>query len=191
MALFTKPIIEVTPQISLTDLLWDDRATLVKYLNDPEISQNTLTIPYPYTTADADWWYHKVHTFETEHGRPKDWVIRHLPSNEQIGGIGITYSSRYDINNNYKNEIGYWLAKPYRGQGIMTKVVTVFCQYIFEVLGYQRIEAFAYPHNIGSQRVLQKAGFEQKGIIVNFAQKEGAFIDAIAFEKLAVNTPIL
>lgn len=191
MAFFTKPIIEVTPQISLTNLLWDDRPTLVKYLNDPQISQNTLTIPYPYTAADADWWYHKVHNFEAEHGRPKEWAIRHLPSNEQIGGIGITYSSRYGIDNTYENEIGYWLAKPYRGQGIMTKVVVAFCQYMFDVLKYQKIQAFTYPHNIGSQRVLEKAGFEQKGVITAFAQKNNSPIDAIAFEKLAVNTAIL
>ena len=187
---FTKPTINLSPDISLTDLLWDDRHALVKYLNDPEISRNTLSIPYPYTAADADWWYHKIHDFEAQHHRPKEWAIRHLPSNELIGGIGITYSAHYGINNTYENGIGYWLAKPYRGQGIVTQAVVALCNYMFEVLKYQRINAFAYLHNIGSQRVLEKAAFEQVAIKPSFLTKDGLPIDVVAFKKMAVQKNI-
>jgi RimJ/RimL family protein N-acetyltransferase len=61
---------------------------------------------------------------------------------------------------------------------------------MFEVLKYQRINAFAYLHNIGSQRVLEKAGFEKVGIKPSFLTKDGLPIDVVAFKKMAVQKNI-
>ncbi len=59
-------------------------------------------------------------------------------------------------------ELGYWLGKKYWGKGIMTEAIKQMTKYTFENFGYlHKIYATPFGFNIGSQRVLQKAGFER------------------------------
>ncbi|HEY5222227.1 MAG TPA: GNAT family protein [Microbacteriaceae bacterium] len=46
-----------------------------------------------------------------------------------------------------------------------------------EELGLHRIEASTLPHNIGSQRVLQNAGFQQIGMAPQYLQIAGKWQD--------------
>ncbi|MGZ4160285.1 MAG: GNAT family N-acetyltransferase, partial [Neobacillus sp.] len=52
----------------------------------------------------------------------------------------------------------------HNGKGIMTEAVQLVVDYAFNVLGLHRIAAGVMPYNIGSIRVLEKAGFEKEGI---------------------------
>ena len=38
-------------------------------------------------------------------------------------------------------EIGYWLAVPFHGKGIMTQAVTVLCEYLFKRFYLKKITA--------------------------------------------------
>jgi ribosomal-protein-alanine N-acetyltransferase len=57
-------------------------------------------------------------------------------------------------------EIGYWLAEPHWGKGIMSKVVTDMTAWYFANFDLMRIYALAFDYNPASARVLQKAGYE-------------------------------
>src|SRR6476469_5279050 len=46
----------VDEQILLTEFRASDKVALVQHLNDRNIYERTLRIPYPYTAADADAW---------------------------------------------------------------------------------------------------------------------------------------
>ena len=46
----------------------------------------------------------------------------------------------------------------------MTEAVKLVVRYAFEVLSFHRIEAGVMPHNVGSMKVLLKAGFTKEGI---------------------------
>ena len=62
----------------------------------------------------------------------------------------------------HRAEIGYWLAKPFWGQGIMTAVVRRACQYAFEEFGLVKIIAHVSPANpclgTGAGEVRLRAG---------------------------------
>lgn len=68
--------------------------------------------------------------------------------------------------------IGYSLDKQYNGNGYTTEAVSLTVKFAFDELKLHRIEAGVMLSNIGSMRVLEKAGFhkegiEQKGVKIN------------------------
>ncbi|WP_442604225.1 GNAT family N-acetyltransferase [Paenibacillus sp. KN14-4R] len=62
--------------------------------------------------------------------------------------------------------IGYFLDKEVNGKGYMTEAVKLMVDYAFNELKLHRIEAGVMPHNLGSMRVLEKAGFHKEGLAV-------------------------
>ena len=56
-------------------------------------------------------------------------------------------------------EMGYWLGKPFCGQGIMPEAAKEMLRYAFEDLGMTKVWAGYYEGNTKSKRVQEKAGF--------------------------------
>jgi len=172
--------ISINDLIALTEFRADDKSNLVRYLNDPVIYQNTLTIPSTYTEADADKWFEIVRANQEKFGRQTNWAIRHEEAG-LIGGIGSMVKTGIE---GHRDEIGYWLAEPFRGQGIMTEVIIKLSEHLFETRPLVRIEAWVYAHNPASARALEKAGFQREGFARKFAKKDGQFIDAVLLAKI-------
>ena len=166
--------------IALTEFRQEDKSNLVLYLNDPVIYRNTLTIPSPYAEADADKWLGITQANLEKYGRLTNWAIRHREAG-LIGGIGRMVLTGIE---GHRDEIGYWQAGPFPGQGIMTEVVGKLTGYLFEQSPLVRMEAHVYDHNPASARVLEKAGFQREGIARKFALKDGQYIDAILLAKI-------
>jgi len=72
-----------------------------------------------------------------------------------------------------KAELGYIVARKYWGQGHATEAVRLAVQSGFKDLEVERIEAFVDPENKGSQRVLEKNGFTQEGLLRNCVIQKG------------------
>ena len=173
--------IKINDRISLTEFRKTDKAALVKYLQDAVISRNTLTIPHPYTEKDAETWLKIVFEKYESIGDSTEFVVRNSDG-ELIGGIGRLVLKGI---NAHSDEIGYWLAKPFRGQGIMTEVVEKFTNHCFEYFpNLVRIEARVFSFNKGSVRVLEKAGFQKEGFLRKAYLKNGKLIDAYLFAKI-------
>jgi RimJ/RimL family protein N-acetyltransferase len=172
--------IEVTQAIRLTDFRPGDRAALVEHLSDWEVYRRTLRIPHPYTADDADRWLSSLQRPAERSGHDSNWAIRDL-SGQLIGGIGLEgdAATRW-----HRAEIGYWLARSYWGQGMMTAVVGAVCRHAFETIGLAKITAHVLPSNEASARVLVKNGFEQEGYFRRHFLKEGEMIDTRAFGRL-------
>ncbi|MEA5142460.1 MAG: GNAT family N-acetyltransferase [Oscillibacter sp.] len=69
------------------------------------------------------------------------------------------------LNENGTVEIGYGIYPEYEGRGLATEAVIAVTQWASEQPGVLHIEAETDPHNIASQKVLQKAGFLPSGVI--------------------------
>jgi [ribosomal protein S5]-alanine N-acetyltransferase len=85
------------------------------------------------------------------------------------------------VGKSHRGEIGYWLAKPFWGRGVMTAVVQGLCQHASEEFGLVKITAHVFSHNPASARVLEKCGFQQEDFLRNHYLKDGKFIDARLF----------
>lgn len=164
--------------LHLSPVLESDKPNLLLYMNDPVLFANTLRVPSPYTQQDADAWVQSVREKKVLYGIDMEFAIRHTESGV-IGGIGCFLKDGW---NGHLDEIGYWLAAPYRGQGIMTEVVRRYTDYLFEKRpSLVRIEAKTLPTNPASARVLEKAGFEREGYLRNISVKNGKYLDSILF----------
>jgi RimJ/RimL family protein N-acetyltransferase len=164
----------VNDQIRLTEFLTTDRPALVQHLDDKDIYERTLRIPYPYTDTDAEAWLPLVAEMTRQQGRPVCWAIRSTDGS-LIGGCGF---QGLQVGESHRAEIGYWLAKPHWGQGIMTVVVRRACAHAFEEFGLVKVTAHVFAGNGASARVLEKCGFQQEGYLRKHYVKDGKFIDA-------------
>ena len=95
-----------------------------------------------------------------------------------VGGIGI--HSQSDIFR--KNaELGYWLAEPFWGKGIMTTAVKEMLEYSFNNFEINRVFARPFGNNVGSQKVLEKAGFVLEARLSKVLFKNGEYLDELIY----------
>ncbi|MFB5679211.1 GNAT family N-acetyltransferase [Paenibacillus terreus] len=82
-------------------------------------------------------------------------------------------------------DVGYMMAQSEQGKGHMTAAVKLIVQYSFKGLGLHRLQAATLLHNKGSQRVLEKAGFQEEGIARKMLCINGEWQDHRRFALLA------
>jgi RimJ/RimL family protein N-acetyltransferase len=169
--------IVVNDQLQLSEFRSSDKPALIQHLNEPDIYQRTLRIPFPYTDASADEWLALVAKMSEQQGRATNWAIR-TADDALIGGCGF---DGFQVGKSHRAEVGYWLAKPFWGQGIMTAVVQRVCRHAFEEFGLVKITAHVFSHNPASARVLEKCGFQEEGFLRKHYLKDGQCVDARLF----------
>jgi len=81
-------------------------------------------------------------------------------------------------------EIGYFLIPSERKKGFCTETVKIFVDFLFLTKQIVRIQAATITKNIGSQKVLEKAGFTKEGIIRKMMWCRGDWRDYILFSIL-------
>ena len=165
----------INEQIHLTEFRPKDKTACVQHLSDREIYDRTLRIPYPYTEADFDNWLDTITQATGRHGEPVHFAIR-TRDDSFIGGCGFD-----GLTKGHRAEIGYWLAKPYWGQGIMTAVVRIACEYAIAKWKLLRITAHVFESNVASARVLEKNGFVCEGYLRKYFLKDNRPIDSKLF----------
>jgi [ribosomal protein S5]-alanine N-acetyltransferase len=173
--------IPVNDLFHLSEIRSSDAASLIQHLNQSrEIYNFTCRIPYPYTEQDAQWFLHHVQEEAMKHGHPINFAIRASTShqNELIGAVGFVV---FDTTTK-SAEVGYWLAKPYWGQGIMTCVVKAICAYASTSWNMQQIQGQVYDTNEASARVLEKNGFVFQELLPKYVDKDGVLRDVKVYE---------
>jgi RimJ/RimL family protein N-acetyltransferase len=65
----------------------------------------------------------------------------------------------------HRASLGYVLAQPYWGQGYMPEAVQALTQWALDQPDIYRVWAVCDVENIGSARVLEKAGWTREGIL--------------------------
>ena len=172
--------IAVSDQVHLSEFRSSDKPALVQHLNDRGVYDRTLRIPFPYTDATADEWLALVARITGQQGRPVQFAIRSA-DDALIGACGF---DGFQVGKSHRGEVGYWLAKPLWGRGIMTAVVQRVCRHAFEEFGLVKIIAHVYSLNTASARVLEKCGFHEEGFLRKHFPKDGQFLDARLFALL-------
>lgn len=102
------------------------------------------------------------------------FIIGLQGQDEVIGEVTLSEVVRDNLQSCW---IGYFLDKEHNGKGYMTEAVKLVVAYAFETLGLHRLEAGVMPHNIGSIKVLLKAGFHKEGIAKKNVKINGRWED--------------
>lgn len=158
-------------EVTLRSWKDSDLESLVKYGNNVDIANNLSdAFPHPYTEEDGRKFL-KIFA-DTE----KHLILAIDVDGEAVGSIGI--HPRRDIYR--KNaEIGYWLAEPFWGKGILSKVVPQMVKKGFEKFDIVRLYAPVFARNKASQRVLEKSGFKVEARLYGTVFKNGKFEDEV------------
>ena len=155
-----------------------DAKDLATALSNKKIQDNLRDgLPYPYTEQNG-----------------KEFISSMLAANENdtfafaitldgkvIGSIG---AFRQGNIHRQTAELGYYIAEEYWGKGIMTQAVKQLCDYVFTHTDIIRIYAEPFTYNIGSCRVLEKAGFQYEGTLRSNAVKNSKVLDMKMYSKL-------
>lgn len=86
-------------------------------------------------------------------------------------------------------ELGYWIGKPFAGQGHMGEALAVMLRHCFELLKLHRVEAACLPENLPSRRLLDHAGFRSEGLLREYLKINGVWRDHQLYARLA-NDPL-
>ncbi len=101
-------------------------------------------------------------------------------TNDLMGGISLT---------NFKAEayksitMGYWMGEEYAGKGYMKDSLKLICNYCFNDLELNRIEAACLPKNLISKRVLLSVGFRKEGYAKKYLSINGKLEDHLLLAK--------
>ena len=150
-----------------------DLDSLVKHANNNNIAKNmTDQFPHPYTEENGKLFI----DFATKNNPVHIFAID--VNGEAVGGIGI--HPQADIYR--KNaELGYWLAEPFWGKGIITKAIPQMLDFAFKTYPITRVYARPYGTNTASQRVLEKSGFKLEARLEKTIFKNGEALDELIY----------
>jgi [ribosomal protein S5]-alanine N-acetyltransferase len=147
----------------------EDAPALAKHANNRNVWRNLRDLmPHPYSLADAEQFIARCLAEE----RPTKFVIE--VAGEAAGSMGLVL--KQDIER-IGAELGYWLAEPYWGRGILSEAVPAFTEWAVKEYGLMRVEAIVFEWNGASARVLEKAGYVREGTLRRSAVKDGQVID--------------
>ncbi len=134
-----------------------DRDGLVEIFGNWQVTQWLSTnVPFPYTAKDAETFITKAVAEFTE-GSAFCYAIEDKETGRLAGNIGIFSPTE-------ETEIGYALGPDFWGRGLGTEILNAVTKAAFKTGVITRIVAQTATDNIGSQKILEKAGFKQAGM---------------------------
>ncbi|AFY81495.1 GNAT family N-acetyltransferase [Oscillatoria acuminata] len=161
----------------LTSVHPKDKSAYLEHLNDKSVSDAIPVLPYPYTEAAADWWIQHRLELLSENGKEISFALRNSQG-YLIGSVGV---DDFKIGKIHKAEIGYWLARAYRGQSLASDALRVFVRYAFDHLEVTRLTAHTLDFNIASARILEKNGFKLEGCLRKHTKTRSGVFDTLAW----------
>ncbi|MFR9790313.1 GNAT family N-acetyltransferase [Streptomyces sp. MB22_4] len=113
-------------------------------------------------------------------GSAVPWVFEETDG-RIVGTTTLTGISRGPFCSAY---LGYWVAADRQGRGLASAAVTRVCRLARDTVGLHRIEASTLVENTGSQRVLEKCGFELIGTAPDYLHINGRWRDSRLFQRV-------
>jgi len=111
-----------------------------------------------------------------------DLVIEDAATGEPAGEIGLFYQEPATG----QGMIGYSMLPAFRGRGFATRAAQLLSLWAFAETDIARLIAGALPTNVGSQRVLEKAGFHREAYLRSrLPGPDGTRTDDVQFVLLA------
>ncbi len=151
----------------------NDLESLVLYANNINVSRFLMNkFPFPYTREAGE----RFIAFATRENPVHILAIE--IDGKAVGGIGIHPLVDVECKN---AEMGYWLAEPYWGRGIITAAVKQMIDYGFQNFDINRIFARPFGTNIASRKVLEKTGFILEAKFEKTFFKNGEYLDEYVY----------
>ena len=159
-----------TGRMRLRPLAEADADAVQRYCADREIAATTLHIPHPYPPGTAMEWI-RTHPESYATAQNAVWAMD-LPGKGLVGVIGLGLEPPHR-----RAELGYWVARPFWGQGLASEAAPAVVACAFERFGMYRVHAHHLSRNPASGSVLVRAGMRHEGTLRGHILKWGVFED--------------
>ena len=162
-----------TERLVLRDFEPEDWHRVHTYARDPEV------IRYmdwgPNSEAETQAFIARARATSDQDPRKEyDLAIIFRPTGALIGGVTLKVAAA----DPHSAELGYTLHRQAWGQGLGTELARELVKFGFLQLGVRRIWAKCRPENIGSFRVMKKAGLDFEEYIINDKTVRGRSVDS-------------
>jgi RimJ/RimL family protein N-acetyltransferase len=131
-----------------------DAKRIATLADDLDIARMTTRLPHPYTQADAEAFLSRMQAVDL--AREIAFVIDH-GEDGPVGVVGLHPTGAIGP------EIGYWIGRPYWGQGIATEAASAALVWAGKDWGRRVVMSGHFADNPASGRVLEKVGFLYTG----------------------------
>ncbi len=164
----TKPTIRKSKRLLLRPLTRRDAPQIALLAGEWNVACMTDRIPYPYQEQDAMEWINGL--------PPEEHVFAIDLNGTLIGLCGVLERKQGEA------EIGYWIGKPWWGDGYATEATTALLSYCFKERKFSRLICCHYFDNLASARVIKKLGFEKTGECSAWCQARRQQVPAVTYE---------
>ena len=147
-----------------------------------------------------------------EPSAPLPWRDRHTPaayramrrasSRRARTGLSVPFAVRVDgqlagqvtVDNIVRGalrsgHLGYWIDRSVAGRGLATLAVALVCDHAFGPVGLHRLQADIRPENLRSQRLVERLGFRQEGLLRRYLDIDGDWRDHLSYALVAEEAP--
>lgn len=164
--------------IVLRPLREEDIEPIFNACQDPIISAFTR-VPHPYDREMAEEF---VRGCDISYRSHQGIVFAIEVDGNFAGTIGLHGIQLVD----HCAEVGYWIEKSHRNNGVCTTALKAILDFSFSVMSFRRLEAMADFDNVASQRVMERAGMVRDALLRNRVTKpDGRQIDMVLFSTVS------
>ncbi len=155
-------------------------------LSDPMFQQFSWSSKDPYTEADARRFLAENTRRPAAEAREVAFaVVDPLDPDVVLGGCSL-----HGIDPDQgRLAVGYWVDPQARGRGVATHAVLLLAGWVFNDLGFARLELTCDPDNAASQAVARRCGFIREGFLRSHMSFQGGRRDSVLWSLLPSDLP--
>lgn len=131
-----------------------DAESLYRYASDPRVGPRAGWPPHASVEESAE-------IIRTVFAQEGVFALTLKGDDETIGCVGIVCGSKSNFPeiDDDEGEIGYWLAVPFWGRGLVPEAMRAIIDYGFRTMGLRQLWCGYFDGNTQSQRAQEKCGF--------------------------------
>jgi len=172
-----------TERLLLRPFALSDAGDVQRLAGDSAVAETTTNIPHPYEDGMAEAWIAShQELFDSDEGMT--WAVTLQSDGKLVGAFSLLR-----LKAGHQAEMGYWVGRPYWGQGYCTEAARSVMTHAFGPLGLIRLHAIHMASNPASGRVMQKLGMTLEGTRASHLQARGRFHDVVQYGILKEDAP--
>ncbi len=165
-----------TARLTLRPFVVADAVSVRQLAGDVRVAETTAAIPHPYPEGAAQTWI-ATHASIFESKKGVVFAITDALSGELLGAIDLHDMPERDA----RCELGYWVAHAHWSKGVCSEAANALIHYAHSSLGVTRVVCRCLARNIGSARVMEKAGLVREGHLIKHVNHRGTFEDVLLY----------
>lgn len=168
-----------TNRLIIREVNEGDFKSIHTYASKPEV---TKYLPFgPNNEIDTKFFIEKVMNYKDQNPRcDYEFAVVLKENNTLIGGCGIHIASI----NNKEGFVGYCFDNEFWGKGYGSEAANAVINFGFNKLNLHRIYGTCHPDNIGSSKVMEKAGMIKEGRLREHKLQKGKWRDSFLYSIL-------